>query len=170
MRRCFAGRNVCCMNALMLALFPDHEAAEAVRVALFRDGFPTDRLNVTSRIDEGSARVGPDVTQHHRLLTYFQSLFSLPGEQELAEHLTAQVEEGAAALTIHPRGDIEIVRATELVRHAHPVIFETRDLDSQAFERAASPSQRALAGKVVEAITGFDLESVGLSRRPRSSL
>lgn len=166
MRRDYAGRDVCCMNALMLALFRDHQAAETVRVALFRDGFPTDRLSVTSQVDEGPAGVEPDETQHHRLLTYFQSLFSLPGEQELAEQLTAQVEQGAAALTIHPRGDIETVRATELVRRANPVIFETRDLDSQAFERAASSSNQAMAGKVVKAITGLDAKSVGLSRRP----
>ncbi len=154
------------MNALMLAVFRDHQTAEAVRVALFRDGFPTDRLSVTSQVDEGPARVQPDETQHHRLLTYFQSLFSLPGEQELAEQLTSLVEEGAAALTIHPRGVIETARATELVKRANPVIFEARDLDTQTFERAASPSDQAMAGKVLKAVIGLDAESVGLSRRP----
>jgi len=154
------------MNALMLAVFPNHEAAELVRVELFTDGFPTDRLDVTSVSDEGPARVEPDATQHHRLLTYFQSLFSRPGEQELAEDLVAQVEEGAATLTIHPRGDIEIRRATEIVTRARPLVFESRDLDSQTFEYAASSQDQAVAGKVVKAVTGRDAESVGLSRKP----
>ena len=45
------------MYAVMVAVFRTHQAADAVRVALFQDGFPTDRLAVTSILDEGPAGV-----------------------------------------------------------------------------------------------------------------
>jgi hypothetical protein len=142
------------MYAVMLAVFPNHQAAEAARVALFTDGFPTDRLGVTSTVDEGPARVEPAANRHDRLVTYYQTLFQRPGDQQLAESIVAQVEEGAATLTVHPRGDRETARANEIVTRARPLIFESRDLDKPPFEFAASPEDQSVVGKVVEAVTG----------------
>lgn len=166
MRRRRHRRDVGAMKAFMLAVFPNHAAAEAVRVALFTDGFPTDRLDVTSLTDEGPALVAPNESRHGRLQAYFESLFDDEDAPRLAAELAGQVEEGAAALTVHPRGDIEIARATEIVTRARPVLFETRDLDKQTFERAASPSNQSIVGQTIKVVTGLDAESVGLSRKP----
>lgn len=37
------------MRAVVAALFPSHEDAEGVRTRLVADGFPTDRVDLTSR-------------------------------------------------------------------------------------------------------------------------
>ena len=36
------------MSAVILAVFNDYETAERVRVMLVRDGFPTDRVELTA--------------------------------------------------------------------------------------------------------------------------
>jgi len=38
------------MSAVLLAVFNDYEAAERMRVTLFRDGFPTDRVHLTCAV------------------------------------------------------------------------------------------------------------------------
>ena len=36
------------MSAVLLAVFNDYETADRVRLELFRDGFPTDRVDLTA--------------------------------------------------------------------------------------------------------------------------
>ena len=43
------------MSAVLLAVFNDYEAAERVRLTLFRDGFPTDRVELTATCELGRA-------------------------------------------------------------------------------------------------------------------
>src|SRR5437016_5537340 len=43
------------MSAVLLAVFNDYETAERVRVILVRDGFPTDRVELTASCDLGRA-------------------------------------------------------------------------------------------------------------------
>jgi hypothetical protein len=46
------------MTAVLLAVYNDHEAARRVRVMLIRDGFPTDRGDLTASDDLGRAGLG----------------------------------------------------------------------------------------------------------------
>jgi hypothetical protein len=43
------------MSAVLLAVFNDYGAAERVRIDLVRDGFPTDRVEVTACCEPGRA-------------------------------------------------------------------------------------------------------------------
>ncbi len=47
------------MSAVLLAVFNDYEAAERVRVTLVRDGFPTDRVELTASCELGRCAFEP---------------------------------------------------------------------------------------------------------------
>ena len=47
------------MSAVILAVFNDFETAERVRVSLVRDGFPTDRVELTAPCELGRAACEP---------------------------------------------------------------------------------------------------------------
>jgi hypothetical protein len=47
------------MSAVLLAVFSDYETAERVRTTLVRDGFPTDRVELTAHGDLGRAALEP---------------------------------------------------------------------------------------------------------------
>ena len=47
------------MSAVLLAVFNDYETADRVRLELFRDGFPTDRVDLTAVCDLGRAACQP---------------------------------------------------------------------------------------------------------------
>jgi hypothetical protein len=56
------------MSAVLLAVFDNHEAAEGVRTDLVRDGFPTDRVELTAGCEPGRAalaRVAEIFTHAH---------------------------------------------------------------------------------------------------------
>ena len=44
------------MSAVLLAVFNDFDTAERARLALFRDGFPTDRIQLTACSDPGDRK------------------------------------------------------------------------------------------------------------------
>ena len=54
-----AGKVEVDMSAILLAVFDDHPIAERVRVSLVRDGFPTDRVELTASCEPGRAGLGP---------------------------------------------------------------------------------------------------------------
>ena len=46
------------MSAVLLAIFPDYDVASRIRLALFEDGFPTDRIELTAtEFDRARTRV-----------------------------------------------------------------------------------------------------------------
>ncbi len=100
----------------MLALYADHQTAEQVRTHLFADGFPTDRVEVTSLRDLGQAGAFPHRDAREALEKYFTVLFDEASDRELAGRVTSSVEEGKASVTVHPRGEVEIERAREILR------------------------------------------------------
>jgi hypothetical protein len=130
------------MSALMVALYRDHATAERVRTELVMDGFPTDRVEVTAREEPGVVAVGPADKAIDQLKDYFRTLFDRPEEQRYVEFLAESVCGGAAAVTVHPRGDIETERAREILERAGPLELEDKDLDKQSLEQAASPKAR----------------------------
>jgi hypothetical protein len=47
------------MSAVLLAIFNEFKVAERVRVELVRDGFPTDRVELTAGCEPGQAGLDP---------------------------------------------------------------------------------------------------------------
>jgi hypothetical protein len=58
------------------------------------------------------------------------------------EHLACCLDEGAAAITVHPRGPIETLRATEILTRAHPSEVVQHGMTDQRFEHAAARTAR----------------------------
>jgi hypothetical protein len=126
------------MSAVLLAIFPDYDVASRVRVALFEDGFPTDRIELTACREPGRAALQPADTQHRQFARYFRALLTRPEEQEVPEQLAQRLDDGCAAITVHPRGPVETLRATAILSHGHPTEVLEHDLTDQRFEHAAA--------------------------------
>ena len=126
------------MSAVLLAVYNDYEAAERVRVELVRDGFPTDRVELTAQRELGRAGLEPADSIHGKCVQYFRTLFAEPAERHYAEMLTDRLEQWAATVTVHPRGTIETTRAAEILQEAGPLEIMQHDLENQSFEYAAA--------------------------------
>ena len=123
------GRRAEDMRAILLAVFDDHSAAERVRVSLVRDGFPTDRVELSASCEPGRAGLGLADSPHDKFVQYFGVLFRREHQRHYAEQLAERVEKGAATITVHPRGAIETARALVILEDAgavHPVIETSR--------------------------------------------
>jgi hypothetical protein len=157
------------MSAVLVAVFSDHATAEGVRTRLVNDGFPTDRVELTSSQELGQAKLVPRQSVGEKLAEYFGKLFQT-GNDSSDEHsvrlLARAVLDGKAALAVHPRGDVETQRALELLNEGGPVELRGADLQNQAFEHAATESETAVTwvGKVLAAPGAPD--TTGLARLP----
>jgi hypothetical protein len=130
------------MSAVLLAVFEHSAQAEEIRTRLVSDGFPTDRVELTARRELGRAGLQPADTRHAQLRQYFRTLFSRDDEEAFADLLAGRVAEGAAStIAVHPRGDVETARAAQLLGAAGALELIGHDLEHQAFEHAAAPSE-----------------------------
>jgi hypothetical protein len=128
------------MSALVVALYDNHIAAERVRTRLVQEGFPTDRVELTSSDEPGQAAVvGPGHDLEAQLEEYFSALFDRIDELPNVHFFVDGVTQGHAALTVHPRSEIETNRALEIMEEAQPLEICDHDLEDQLLERAASP-------------------------------
>lgn len=125
------------MSAVLLAVFNDYDSAHRVRVDLIRDGFPTDRVELTAGCEPGRAGLQPAESPHNRFVQYFRTLFDREDERVCAELLADRLDQGIATVTVHPRGSTETVRATELLEEAAQEILR-HDLENQKWEHAAA--------------------------------
>jgi hypothetical protein len=129
------------MSALVVALYDNHAAAERVRTRLVQEGFPTDRVQLTSHDEPGQAAVvGQASDLEAQLEEYFTGLFDRDEELPNVHFFVDGVQQGHAALTVHPRGEIETNRALEIMEEAQPLEICDHDLQDQGMERAASPN------------------------------
>ena len=126
------------MRAVILAVFNEYSAADRVRTRLVRDGFPTDRVELTATCEPGRAALQPAGSDHDRLVAYFRTLLSEEDERPFVEGLAERVRDGAATITVHPRGAIETERAAEILEGEGAVEVVGHDLQNQSFEHAAS--------------------------------
>jgi hypothetical protein len=121
------------VSAVLLAVYNHHEAAQRVRVVLIRDGFPTDRVDLTASNDLGRAGMAPAHSPYGKCVQYFRMLLRRPDERHYPEILARRVEDGAATITVLPRGAIETARAREILQHAQPVEVFEHDLASEGW-------------------------------------
>ena len=127
------------MSAVLLAVFNEYGVADRVRTKLVGDGFPTDRVELTASCEPGRAGLHPATSARAKFLQYFRTLLSEDNEWPYVELLAARVEDGAATITVHPRGAIETARAAEILETEGAVEVVGHDLENQTFEYAASP-------------------------------
>ncbi len=127
------------MSAVMLAIFNRFCYAESVRTELVKDGFPTDRVELTATGEKGRAGLQPADSSHGQFTQYFGALFDREGDRMFVEELAKRVANGSVAtIAVHPRGDIETSRATEIFEKQGALQVVPHDLENQAFESAAS--------------------------------
>lgn len=126
------------MSAVILAVFNEYSAADRVRTRLVSDGFPTDRVELTASREPGRAALQPAGSMHDKLVQYFGTLLSEEDERPFVEGLAGRVADGAATITVHPRGAIETERAAAILEGEGAVEVVGHDLEKQSFEHAAS--------------------------------
>jgi hypothetical protein len=129
------------MSAVILAVFNEYAAADRVRTRLVNDGFPTDRVELTSSVEPGRAGLQPAPSSRAKFVQYFRTLLSQEDERAFVEGLAERVEGGAATITVHPRGAIETERAAEILEREGAVEVVGHDLQNQSFEHAAARSE-----------------------------
>ncbi len=130
------------MSAVLLAVFGKPGDAEQVRTRLVSEGFPTDRVELTSQAEPGRAAVQPNASPRTKFVQYFRTLLSQEEERAFAEALAERVAGGTAAtIAVHPRGVIETQRAANILQQAGAVEVIGHDLQNQALEHAASREQ-----------------------------
>jgi hypothetical protein len=126
------------MSAVLLGVFNDYEGADRVRLELIRDGFPTDRVELTAACEPGRAGCEPAELPRGKFVQYFGTLFKSDADRQYVENLAERIDGGAATVTVHPRGAIETARATTIIHFGRPAEVAHRDLANQAWEYAAA--------------------------------
>jgi hypothetical protein len=127
------------MSAVMVAIFNRFSDAESVRTELVKEGFPTDRVELTASREKGRAGLQPADSSQGKFVQYFGTLFDQEGERVFVEELAKRVASGSVAtIAVHPRGDIETSRATQILEKQGALQVVPHDLENQAFESAAS--------------------------------
>ncbi|HVC29569.1 MAG TPA: hypothetical protein VND24_00175 [Steroidobacteraceae bacterium] len=113
------------MTPVIVALFDDYGIADRVRTELVADGFPTDRVELTSLLETGQADAEPGDAFIARVSNYFHTLLD-QGEQRSgnADDLARRVRRGNSAIAVHPRTDYEIDSARQILHRNKPVALE----------------------------------------------
>lgn len=138
------------MAAILVALYDNHPKAERARTELVQDGFPTDRVELTSTSQPGTAGLIAAETESERFRRYFGTLFDEARHRGCAEYLARRVGAGAAVVTVHPRGEREITRAIQILDRHEPLEIDREHLDETLLEQAASPSTRSVVVQLIE--------------------
>lgn len=114
------------MTPVIVALFDDYGIADRVRTELVADGFPTDRVELTSLVETGQADSEPGDAFVARVSNYFHTLIDQSGEQHdgEAEGLAQRVRNGNSAITVHPRTEYEIDSVRAILHRNKPVAVE----------------------------------------------
>jgi hypothetical protein len=111
------------MTPVIVALFDEFPVAERVRTELVAAGFPTDRVELTSRAEAGQADAEPGETYQKKIANYFHAIFDQTGNYASADQFAARVRHGGSVITVHPRTDYEMDSARTILRNNHPADF-----------------------------------------------
>jgi hypothetical protein len=111
------------MTPVIVASFEDFFVAQRVRTELVADGFPTDRVELTSRREAGQADAEPGQTYRHRISNYFHAIFDQTGNYSSADQFADRVRNGESVVTVHPRTDYELDSARTIVQKNAPQVF-----------------------------------------------
>jgi hypothetical protein len=109
------------MTPVIVALFDDFGIAARVRTELVADGFPTDRVELTSKVESGQADAEPGESYWQRVSNYFHAIFDQTGNYSSADHFANRVRGGGSVITVHPRTDYEMDSARKILRQNSPV-------------------------------------------------
>lgn len=113
------------MTPVIVALFDDYGVAERVRTELVADGIPTDRVELTSRLETGQADAQPGDAFVARVSNYFHTLLDQEGRGNgEAEDLAERVRGGNSVITVHPRLDYEFDSVREILHRNKPVAVQ----------------------------------------------
>jgi len=137
------------MAAVLVALYEAHTDAEQVRNRLVHEGFPTDRVKLTSRQEPGQAAAVPADSGSEQFHRYFRSLFDDAQLVRRADSLAERVAQGAAAVTVHPRGDEEIAQARQILESGSPLELGREHLDDTLMEHPRSAHERPYLARVL---------------------
>lgn len=108
----------------ILALYSTHELAELVRTQLSVDGFPTDRIDVVSWNAFGRAVMDPNKSVEENLTAHFSVIFSDTSDAPLVGTVVGALKVGKASVVVHPRGQIEIELARDILEgHSPETVF-----------------------------------------------
>jgi hypothetical protein len=130
------------MSAVILAVFNRFGDAERVRTRLVTDGFPTDRVELTSSDEKGRAGLQPAPSPRQQFEQYFGTLFDEARERAFVEGLADRVELGAiVTVAVHPRGELETARAVQILEIEGAQEVVAHDLEHQTFEHAAARTE-----------------------------
>jgi hypothetical protein len=127
------------MPEVLVALYHSYATANAVRAALVADGFPTDRVELTSQVDEGRAGETPGEEFSERISQYFGNLFE-GDDRGCIEFFTEGLKRGGAVITVHPRGPEEVERATTIMQRHKPI--EIEGVDSEPKRSSTLPGMQ----------------------------
>jgi hypothetical protein len=137
------------MPAVLIALYDRHDVAERARTDLVSDGFPTDRVELTSMREPGHAGMIPAAERSQKFREYFRTLFQQENGSSRAESFADRVSAGGATVAVHPRGEQEIARARDILERHTPQELAGQALDDTALEHAAADSDRPLIEQAV---------------------
>jgi hypothetical protein len=111
------------MTPVIVAIYEDFGVAERVRTELVADGFPTDRVELTSKAEAGQADAEPGDTHWEKVSNYFHAIFDQTGNYASADQFADRVRNGGSAITVHPRTDYEMDSARTILRNNNPQDF-----------------------------------------------
>jgi hypothetical protein len=111
------------MTPVMVALYDDFGVADRVRTQLVAQGFPTDRVELTSRAESGQADTEPGESYWKKVSNYFHAIFDQTGNYASADQFADRVRNGGSVITVHPRTDDEMDSARAILRNSHPADF-----------------------------------------------
>jgi hypothetical protein len=111
------------MTPVIIALYGDFGVADRVRTQLVAAGFPTDRVELTSRIESGQADAEPGDSYWEKVANYFHAIFDQTGNHTSADEFANHVRNGSSAITVHPRTDYEMDNARTVLKSHHPADF-----------------------------------------------
>jgi hypothetical protein len=111
------------MTPVIVALYDEFGVADRVRTQLVAQGFPTDRVELTSSVETGQADTEPGDSYWMKVSNYFHAIFDQTGNYASADQFAARVRNGGSVITVHPRTDDEMDSARAILRNSHPADF-----------------------------------------------